>query len=358
MNDSSTENSCPTGLFVSGYRWSGSGAVIDWLSGCPGLSVAPEDLAPLGEIRALTYGIRDLFAVATGGIRLGERIARAALCPDKAVARTTLGAGEAGPVMHALDTVYTIAVANRLRPPITMYKHYLDAQLGSDFRYDQEYLRAVSRFADALRGARHSDNPCSHSALRWAISNLLCLMGTRVAPAGSTHVFDNALPAARPEMFELIDPTVFPVRVVILVARDPRDQFVELVEHSNSTFSWSYTSFIQRYREARRRTDAFLARRKQQPGPGREMYRCVSFEDFVLNVRSIQDDLQTQITTLLNPSGTDGAAMPQHWISDRFNPEESARNIGIWKRSALKRQIRAIEYSLPEYLYQEPCASS
>ncbi len=70
------------GIFIAGYRWSGSGAVSDWLAGHDSLCRVEGSEAAFGEIRAINYGLRFLVQTAAGRIPYGERFGRWALCPD------------------------------------------------------------------------------------------------------------------------------------------------------------------------------------------------------------------------------------------------------------------------------------
>src|SRR6056297_2629263 len=79
------------GIFVAGYRWSGSGAVSDWLAGHSDLCRVKESEEAFGEIRALNYGVRYLLLSAAGEVPFGERIGRWALCPDPKMWTAVLG---------------------------------------------------------------------------------------------------------------------------------------------------------------------------------------------------------------------------------------------------------------------------
>ena len=67
------------GIFVAGFRWSGSGAVSDWMAGRAALRQAPNSEASFGEIRAINYGLRNSLLAAEGPRPFGERRAGIAI---------------------------------------------------------------------------------------------------------------------------------------------------------------------------------------------------------------------------------------------------------------------------------------
>src|SRR6056297_2118847 len=145
------------GIFVAGYRWSGSGAVSDWLGGHSALCRVRDSEAAFGEIRALNYGLRFLLLTAAGRIPYGERLGRWALCPDPNWWPEVLGPpisrerGRLSTLYLLLDRLYFSVARFKIIPPVHEYKRLLDSQLGVDFRYDQEYLLTVRQLVRVLR---------------------------------------------------------------------------------------------------------------------------------------------------------------------------------------------------------------
>ncbi|MFH2116214.1 MAG: hypothetical protein ABIJ86_17070, partial [Spirochaetota bacterium] len=280
------------GLFVGGFRWSGSGAVSDWLAGHEGFHQIDDCQASFGEIRAINYGLRYLAQTAAGQVHWGERLGRWALCPDPHLWDRILGkplALRRGPlsVLYNLaDLAFTSVARFRIIPGLPAYSGLLDTQLGRDFRQDEEYLAVVSQYAAALRqyldetGPAGSEGPVpwEHKAVRYAASGILELFYHRLSKATSVPIFDNAFSGLNPELFGLLSDGPFRRRVLILVRRDPRDQFVDLVRCSGSTFSWTVSSFIHQYREAQAKTAVFM---RNLGVDDSVMVKLIGFEDFV-----------------------------------------------------------------------------
>ncbi|MCG5528872.1 MULTISPECIES: sulfotransferase family protein [Halorhodospira] len=109
-------------------------------------------------------------------------------------------------------------------------------------------------------------------------------------------------------------------RKVILVTRDPRDQFSELKQYKKAK---DVNEFVRWYRALKERLDAI-----ESP-----LLKKITFEDFIKNhdqsSNSICEHLQ------LNPD-----------TPSRYEPEASARNIEKYKRLLKKEEIRIIEQEL------------
>jgi hypothetical protein len=345
----------PLGVFVGGFRWSGSGAVSDWLAGREGFLQHAASGASFGEIRALNYGLRYLTATAAGSARWGERLGRRALCPDPALMPRLLGRTlsrerRSFPRLYdAADALVTAAARFFIIPGFKEYKPLLDAQLGRDFRQDDEYCEAVAALARELRafmrrrrGAAAVGEPWRDDAVRLAASHLIGIFHERLGEGGAMPIFDNAFSGLDPELFGLVSDDLFKRRVFILVRRDPRDQFADLVRFSGSTFAWSSSAFVRQYRRVQGKTADFL---ESMRGARDAFVRLVNFEDFVLDTRGTRTKLRRDLEEFWN-----GSAPPGRWIDGSFSPEKSARNIGFWRNSGLNGAMRRIARELPDYL--------
>ena len=142
---------------MAGYRWSGSGAVSDWLADHDCFVQPQGSEAAYGEIRALNYGLRNLVRIASGDALYGERFGRHALCPDHSMKRQILGpplsleSGAHGVVRYLLDVLYMVVAQTRVQPHPRHYDTLLNAQLGCDFRGDEEYLTVVRDLVAVIR---------------------------------------------------------------------------------------------------------------------------------------------------------------------------------------------------------------
>lgn len=350
----------PLGLFVGGFRWSGSGAVSDWLAGHEGLSQLKGCEASFGEIRAINYGLRYLAQTAAGTVSWGERLGRWALCPDPRLWGKVLGdsltarRGPLSSLYFLADLAFTSAARFRIIPGLRFYKPLLDTQLGMDFTQDSEYLSAVSAYATSLHGyldrkagtSLPGSAPWQDKEVQKAASSVISLFYHRLTRDGRLPIFDNAFSGLNPELFGLLSGNVFRKKVLLLVRRDPRDQFVDLVRCSGSTFSWTVSSFIRQYRSAQAKTASFLA---EMDGDGSCLVRVLGFEDFVLDTGGARTALQAE---LLDFWAGEGQGPSGAWLAGSFRPEQSAANIGLWRTAGMSRAIKIISRELPEFLVQ------
>ena len=369
------------GIFVAGYRWSGSGAVSDWLAGHDDLCRVEGSEAAFGEIRAINYGLRFLVQTAAGRIHYGERLGRWALCPDPTLWNKILGSpltrerGSLSVLYTLVDALYYSVARLNVIPSVTKYKDLLDAQLGRDFRTDREYLDTVTELTKVLRKYMQRKNkqreeeisfagPEGDEEVRYTASQLLSLIYQRLSTNNRVLIFDNAISGLYPELFNLLDPSIFSGQVIIFVRRDPRDQFVELVKYSGSTFPWSVGKFIDQYRKTQEKTKKFIesisSLSKFSDKEGCTIFiRQISFEAFVLNKDNIRTSLKDDLQQFWEPFGIEkisnwNTASPETALEDGmnglFNPEKSKLNIGIWRTSGLKSQINRIANELSEYI--------
>jgi len=364
------------GIFIAGYRWSGSGAVSDWLAGHNGLCRVKGSETAFGEIRAINYGLRYLVLTAAERISYGERFGRWALCPDPELWEKILGAplthsrGKSAFLYTMADLLYYTAARFHITPPVTGYKQLLDTQLGMDFRSDREYLEAVSKLTDSLRNYMYGQKDKSRTgpeldeAVRYQTSRLLSLFYDRLSTNGKVLIFDNAISGLYPELFNLLHFSFFPGQVIIFVRRDPRDQFAELVKYSGSTFSWSVKKFIRQYRSTQEKTGEFIESVSNKlisiDNRSNSMFiRRISFEDFVLNRDNKRTRLKNDLQEFwkyfcMEEIKEWSKGSPDLEVADGmnglFNPEKSKENIGIWREAGLTRQMRRIEDELGEFI--------
>jgi hypothetical protein len=114
-------------------------------------------------------------------------------------------------------------------------------------------------------------------------------------------------------------------RKVVLVTRDPRDEFAELKEIKKAT---SVNGFIDWYKEMHRRL-------KQINDP---IVLRLRFEDFVNRNKEMVNILCDHVS--LNSS-----------ILSNYEPNLSKKNIGKYQKILSKKEIEIIESNLSEYIY-------
>ncbi|MDF1615234.1 hypothetical protein [Desulfurivibrio dismutans] len=334
-------------LFVSGFRWSGSGAVVDWLRSHRG-AVLPGD----GEIFAINYGVMGLLQLAEGKRWHGERLARLAMCPERRLWGDVFGPwlagkGRAGRTLARwADLVFMAAALVLTADRVRWYDADLSRQLRRNYRGDAEYLRRLGDYAACLREVKGGgDDLAAEPRVQLAASRLIALFYDRWrAEDGRLPIFDNALSGREPEYLALLHREIFPRQLILLVRRDPRDQFADLVRYSRSTWSWNVRRFIRDYRRRHRQAQAVMGR---CAGANRR-FRLFSFEDFVMDRGGLRSELTAEVESFLAVAGMAG-----DWGPGPFVVAESACNIGIWKKSGMRQAMALITKELPEFLVAE-----
>ena len=119
----------------------------------------------------------------------------------------------------------------------------------------------------------------------------------------------------------------FPNRKVILVVRDPRDQYYELKKHKNAR---SVIDYIDWYKEMMLRIESVDS----------DFIKKVRFEEFVERFSVVSDEVCDFL-------GIDKG------IGSYYDPFASRNNIGIYKDFLDKDELRLIEVHLKEYLYNK-----
>lgn len=348
------------GIFVGGFRWSGSGAVSDWLGGHENINLIKNSAASFGEIRALNYGVRYLTQTAMKIIPWGETLGRWAICPSPDLWKKTLGPtltsrrNSLAPIYSLADFLFTSIARFHIIPGVHAYKTLLDAQIGGDFRKNSAYLQAVSDFSMALHAYMRENDKTEFPQKPWenphvarCASKIISLFFNSLSENGTIPLFDNTFSGINPDLFKLIVPELFSKKIFILVRRDPRDQFADLVKYSGATYFWNINSFIHGYRRSQKTISEFL---RTYGNETQTLIRLINFEDFILDTAHTRSKFQQELLTFWN---SDEAMRNKKWTSGSFQPEESAKNIGLWHRAGLPNSIKKITKELPEFLVKE-----
>jgi len=117
----------------------------------------------------------------------------------------------------------------------------------------------------------------------------------------------------------------FPNRKVILVVRDPRDQYWELKKNKNAG---SVNEYVKWYKEMMLRIGSIDS----------QFVKMVRFEEFVYEYSPISGD----ICKFLNIDKD---------ISSNYDPIASRKNIGIYRELLSKEELKVITRDLQEYFY-------
>lgn len=340
------------GIFTSGFRWSGSSAVSDWLSRYGALVKPAGTESTIGELRALNFGVQNLLLVAEGKIVFGERLARWALYPDPRQWRSLFGRslyrarGLKGGVDKLIDQAILGLLKGKLRPRLEYYRSLLDDHLGSNALVDDQYIELVRELVAALQ--RFIDGgpiPVEESPeLAGACSGLFALFYDRLASREAIPVFDNAIAGMNARYYRLLTPEFFEKQLIYLVHRDPRDQFAEQVKHSVRTLPFMVDTFIRDYRANVATTQALVEHFRRDP---KRSVHSVSFEEFVCSP-SFRMNLADEVCSLLADFD-----LPTDLAQGDFNADQSRRNIGAWKSADLGRQMNRIVTGLGKHLRPE-----
>ena len=304
----------PARVMISGYFYSGSGAVKDHLRGVPSTTVWP----PAGELRVVKFpgGYADL------GTRLSEQgelttqdlVDHYLHLSGVKVSRKALGRYDRWRMVNADSRRL-----HRSRPLsdgylAALYRSYLDlAELAGSGALDPDRLEAHTQAV--LAGALDA-----------------------VATANDTDrvVVDQIVTAWRIDIARYLPPSTF-----IIVHRDPRDQFSEvrevLSEPGRGKRKATPEGFAAAYRTDRELVDGWVSRLESQYG---HRVLRLAFEDFVL-------EHQPTAARLHEALGIDGDTLGD----SRFDPAVSRRNVGKFRQHLDPAAVEIIESELPEYLH-------
>ena len=119
----------------------------------------------------------------------------------------------------------------------------------------------------------------------------------------------------------------FPNRRVILVVRDPRDQYCELKKHKNAR---SVIEYIGWYKEMMLRIESVDS----------DFIKIVRFEEFVERHTVVSDELCDFLRI-------------DKGLYSNYDPIASSKNIGIYKEFLDKDELKLIERHLKEYVYNK-----
>ena len=303
-------------VMISGYFYSGSGAVKDHLRGVPATTVWP----PAGELRVVKFpgGYADL------GVRLSEQgelttqdlVDHYLHLSGVKVSRKALGRYDRWRMVNADSRRL-----HRARPRsdgylAALYRSYLDlARLASSGELDPDRLEAhtqavLAAALDAVASADRTD---------------------RV-------VVDQIVTAWRIDIARYLPPSTF-----IIVHRDPRDQFAEvrevLSEPGRGKRKRTPDGFAAAYRTDRELVDGWVSRLETEYG---HRVLRLAFEDFVLDHDRTADRLHDTL-------GIDGATLGD----SGFDPAVSRRNVGKFRQHLDPAAVEVIETELAEYLHPE-----
>ncbi len=355
--DSNSSIKKRTGIFISGFRWSGSSAVSDWLESFSAIRKPPDSKSANDEIRALNYGLTLFIRAAEKPLLYGEKLARYSMWPEKKMWKEVFGkplAAERGMISSlilVLDTLFMAVAAGRLNPGIDAYGDLLCNNLCvPDYRLDRDYHACLRELTEAVRMAI-KNAPASwrelkgDARLKTAASGLFALFYDRLSAEGFIPIFDNAFSGLTPRFFDLVDENVFQRQLIVFVIRDPRDQFAEQVKFSTKTFPFMAKKFASDYLKLVSGAVEFANSCRHMNG---KIVKVIRFEDFVFDRKNTRSDLRLDIEKMLGETGITFSF--DHKV---YNPGKSEQNIGLWKASSMKKELTLVEEMIPEYLWSD-----
>jgi hypothetical protein len=298
-------------IFVSGFFYSGSGAVLDWLRGFDGTA----KWSPVGEMRLIKF---------PGGLAdLAERHTRQGRLTIQDLVDHYLHL-VGGKVTLVPPGVYNQREAvNRDSRKLLAHRAtagYLHACLTSFLELTE------ARVAGGLTGEE------LEAHLRESVRRALDA-GAADAEADLLLV-DQAVTAWRLPTARLVPPSTF-----VVVHRDPRDQFAEAraVAQQPGRPRTTVDSFAATYRQQHERLHGTIDELERTHG---HRFIRVAFEDFVLDHAAESARLRTALDLHGRPLR-----------KPRFVPEQSRQNIGKYVGLLPPNEAASLAAALPEFLH-------
>lgn len=292
----------PGVIFTSGFLWSGSGAVTDMLRGHDDVHVGCSGREL--NLFQRRYGLLGLVDAPLG----------------------TVGPRE---LMEFFLGPLAGLLVDRLRVHADRERSLFKAQLDSGQALDA-LLPCCRSLVQGLEAAARSDpsSLATLSAMRDFSNEITTRLGS---PGKKSVVLNNNIFGFNIRLLSL-----FSNAVAVTVKRDPRDQYVAHYYERKRSDVMPIDEFISKTRNRYDEHDRAVAELQLD-----DRVISIRFEDFVLDEktrRNVLDRLQ------LTRSDVRGETC--------FDPEKSRRNIGIHRSFDNQSDIRRIEESFPDMLYQ------
>ena len=324
-------------IFVNGYGWTGSSAIVDYLKEFRNIVVPAAEK----EFRLVKdpYGIIDLDRALNDSIDpLNEDIAikKFIWMVQKYIERpgrfTDVRCGyldDFGENIRIQTDKYINGLIDR---EYDSYWWFLDMEKSSIQMIVKRLLRKfkINIFEERL----YIYNLSEEEFIKHTRDYLDAIFAPLLPKGENCFIaLDNAMPATRPSFAD----RYFESYKMINVERDPRDVYVNLVRRKTLVGYYSSqkhdpTLFVEWYKKMR----------KNQEESTRVM--TIWFEDFVIQY----EKACAKIRSFLALSEEDNVNKFQY-----FDPKKSIKNVGIWKQFQYMKEIQYIEENLPKYLYDK-----
>lgn len=303
-------------IFLSGYFYSGSGAIMDYLRGFEGCKKWPN--SP-GEMRLIKFpgGIADL------ATRLQKnKMLKSADLVDfylHLVGKKIIFSEASKYDMWEVVNKNSRSILRDEKSQAYLYEGY---QLFRQFNYF--FLSTEQNLEEFTELARDGVQKMLDAAANQINARRLLV--------------DQIITAWRLPIAEFAPPSSF-----IVVHRDPRDQYTEAKEVWANTGRKVFTAdkFAKMYRKRRQIVDDNIPLLE---GKYRHRFLKMAFEDFVLNHNNAAEKILEFIV------------LPYENLKEqKFFPEVSRKNVGKYLTDLPEEDRITIETELPEFLYPEPC---
>jgi len=300
-------------ILISGFFYSGSGAVLDYLKGFEGVRKFP---FVAGESRVVKF---------PGGIaEMGKVVTVAGRLRSKEIVRFYLHLVGKQIVQLARGLYHQDRIVNRNNRRLLKNKDSLG--------YFYQALQLLEDYW-ALAKKKKLSHDDFVTASRAGLVRMLdaAALQNKVTKL----VVDQIVTAWRIPIAQYMPPSSF-----IIVHRDPRDQYAEVkaaLSHPGRRV-WSAAEFVKTIRDWRTRVDRHVATLESKYG---HRVLRVAFEDFVLDHEKESARVR------------DFVGLPLERMNEqRFFPEVSSANVGKYASLLTPEEIRCIEAGLPEFLYR------
>ncbi|TRW50194.1 sulfotransferase [Aliidiomarina halalkaliphila] len=320
-------------ISVSGYGWSGSSAVVDFMKGFKDTKAIETEFRLLkdpGGIMDLESALLDNWDVMKNGLAINDFITLINILNRKHIKMFQMGGS------------YGVTVSNDfLRQSYDYINDLVDFKFNGDsliFDYSlsrfQYFLKRVrKRVLRAYAKEIYFSKPSREAFRKATQSYLSCVLRDFANKHECRNVvLDQAIPASNIKK----SLSYFDKIKIIIVDRDPRDVYCDMYNHKSLIYSqghneiYSVNNFIKWFRAQR---DA-----ESQRGLKGEILK-VKFEDLVNDYAVTSEIIKDFI-------GLDMELDPNKRC---FHPEKSIKNIGIYKNHSNKKAIELIDSELNEY---------
>lgn len=307
----------PTGgkiVQISGYFYSGSGAVLDHLKGYSNI----KKWTPQGEVHVIKYpgGLSELY----NSLEENGRLTKKELVRFYLHVRAGLYVDSGSSKYKRENVVNKFSRKLLESPSASLYIYELLRLWGDLDAFAMQDRQDMDDFVSIVR-----------KGLSRAFNAVLYQNGAEIL------VCDQMVTAWRLPSARLLPPCRF-----IVVHRDPRDQFVEakLVKNVPGRKKQDAVKYSEVYRKRRELTEEWIPRLESECG---HEFLAMAFEDFVIHNGESIDKIREHLS--LDKKSFDKC-------KTKFDPNVSIHNIGKYKNSLTADETGYMEQQLSKYIYE------